>query len=180
MPSYRLEALTAPAVEPLSLDDVKTYLRVEHDDDDTALTGMISAARQYAELFTGRTFVNRNWQAVFERDAAEALYLPMGPVSAVSVVSVYERTAQTETVLDSGAYRFSDAFDRVHLLSPPCGDEIRVTYTAGYGADGDAVPQLLKEGMLNHIAALHGSAGKASSPEEARGRYLPYRRLRMA
>ena len=40
-------SIITPAVsEPLSLTDVKEFLRVDHSDDDTTLAIMISAARE--------------------------------------------------------------------------------------------------------------------------------------
>lgn len=37
--------LTAPAVEPLSLDQAKAYLRVEHADDDDLISALIAGSR---------------------------------------------------------------------------------------------------------------------------------------
>ena len=37
--------LTGPAVEPLSLDEAKTFLRVEHSDDDQVIGALIASAR---------------------------------------------------------------------------------------------------------------------------------------
>ena len=45
-----LKLVTAPAMEPMSLDEAKTYLRVEHNDEDEFIAGLIVAARQAAEL----------------------------------------------------------------------------------------------------------------------------------
>jgi hypothetical protein len=46
-------SIITPAVsEPLSLTDVKEFLRVDHSDDDVTLAIMISAARELCEQYT--------------------------------------------------------------------------------------------------------------------------------
>jgi uncharacterized phiE125 gp8 family phage protein len=37
--------LAAPAIEPLSLDQAKAYLRVEHADDDDLISALIAGSR---------------------------------------------------------------------------------------------------------------------------------------
>jgi uncharacterized phiE125 gp8 family phage protein len=46
--------LTPPAVEPVPLADAKAYLRVEHDDDDDVISGIIEGARLQIEAQTRR------------------------------------------------------------------------------------------------------------------------------
>jgi len=41
--------LTGPAVEPLSLDDARSFLRVEHGDDDPLIAVLIVGARMHVE-----------------------------------------------------------------------------------------------------------------------------------
>jgi uncharacterized phiE125 gp8 family phage protein len=59
---FGLKLITPPAVEPITLAQAKLFLRVDIADDDTLITGFITAARQYAERCTGRVFFNQTWQ----------------------------------------------------------------------------------------------------------------------
>lgn len=52
--------LTQPAVEPLTLAQAKSHLRVDFTDDDTYITSLITAARQYVEQVTNRAIFNRS------------------------------------------------------------------------------------------------------------------------
>lgn len=56
-----LKLLTAPAIEPVSLVDAKTHLRVTITDDDMLITNLISAARAHAENVCRRAFVTQQW-----------------------------------------------------------------------------------------------------------------------
>ena len=59
--AFPLQRSTAPASEPITLAAMKNYLRVDYPDDDALIQAMISAAREDAEDFTGRSFVSQQW-----------------------------------------------------------------------------------------------------------------------
>ena len=48
---------TAPSSEPLTLSDTKSYLRVDHSNDDSLITSLIIASRQFVEEHTGRALM---------------------------------------------------------------------------------------------------------------------------
>ena len=41
--------LTGPAIEPLTLNEAKEFLRVEHNDDDQVIAALIAGARTHVE-----------------------------------------------------------------------------------------------------------------------------------
>jgi hypothetical protein len=49
----------APAVEPVTLALAKQHLRVDFTDDDVLITGLITAARQWAEVYCRRAFFDQ-------------------------------------------------------------------------------------------------------------------------
>jgi uncharacterized phiE125 gp8 family phage protein len=53
---------TPPNTEPVSLDEAKNFLRVTNDNDNDLITGLIVAAREYCEMFTSRSFVNKGYR----------------------------------------------------------------------------------------------------------------------
>lgn len=59
MPSLQIE--TPPACLPVALDDMKNFLRVEFDDDDDLITGMIEGATEACEVFTMRSFISKGY-----------------------------------------------------------------------------------------------------------------------
>lgn len=65
-----LESLTptvAPAVEPATLAEAKTHLRVDHDADDALISGLIAAARAAIEAQASCTLVETTLAAAFDR-----------------------------------------------------------------------------------------------------------------
>jgi uncharacterized phiE125 gp8 family phage protein len=56
-----MRLVTAPAVEPVSLEQAKVHLRVDTADDDALIGMLISAARAHAENVCRRAFVTQQW-----------------------------------------------------------------------------------------------------------------------
>lgn len=57
-----LKQKVAPAVEPLSLNEVKLNMRVDVDDDDTLIHSKINGVRIYCELFQNRAYITQTWE----------------------------------------------------------------------------------------------------------------------
>lgn len=55
------QLVTEPAMEPVSLDEAKAHLRVDTEDDDAYITGLILAARQVVEDDTRRALLTQSW-----------------------------------------------------------------------------------------------------------------------
>lgn len=134
---FPLKRVSEPATEPVTLDDMKNYLRVDFPDDDALINGLISAARERAEDVTGRCLISQQWQFSFDRfpnhswhggyyhggynhglhrnsmfksDGLEVT-LPRGPVISVDSITYKDQTGATQT-LSPSAYN-------VDLLSQP-------------------------------------------------------------
>lgn len=58
------KVLTPPATEPISIADAKAYLRVDFPDDDALIAGLISRARSYGEMVTGRAYATQTIQQI--------------------------------------------------------------------------------------------------------------------
>lgn len=66
-PLYRLVETTPPAIEPLALDEVKAFLRVDQTADDNLISALITAARQFCEANTGRSLITRSYSLFLDR-----------------------------------------------------------------------------------------------------------------
>ncbi len=62
----RLVVATAPAEEPVTIDELKLALHIDQDVEDTLLTALLAAARGALESITGRSFVQTQWVAYFD------------------------------------------------------------------------------------------------------------------
>jgi uncharacterized phiE125 gp8 family phage protein len=106
----------APAVEPIVLADAKNFLRLDSDltADDTLITLLISAARRYAESYTGRSFITQKWKLVLDSfpgwslmgmpygttysHPKQAVIFEKGPVQSVDSIVYVDMAGVTQTV----------------------------------------------------------------------------------
>ena len=156
MLAYSLQRSSEPAVEPVSLTELKAHLHVDHTDDDTALTGLIKLGRQAVERDTGRALITQTWKLRLDQWPANYIELYNPPVQSVSGITYVDQDGATQT-WSSDEY-VVDIYSRPALirLAYNCdwpdvrGDErgIAVTYLAGYGTAGSDVPYELRQAVL--------------------------------
>lgn len=159
-----LTVTVPPASEPVTVAEAKSHLRVDISDDDTLIGSLITAAREYVELFTGQSFIQRTYRADVV-NFASAIRLPRGPVISVSSVKYYD-TSSPETLTTwaaSNYYLHNDILWRVEGVSfPSVGsrvDNVQITYTAGWldqsSPRADATPQAIQQAILLLVGDLY-------------------------
>jgi uncharacterized phiE125 gp8 family phage protein len=189
--------ITPPAAEPVTLDEVKAQARVDTDVDDALLAGLVTAARLWAEQYTGRAFINQTWQmwldiwpSIFELwwdgmrqgpvtglDAVNFISLPRPPLVSVTSVTYYDNL-DNATVWDPSNY-FVDTVREPGRLALRMGsvwpaptrltNGIGIEYVAGYGADGDSVPGTIKLAIRQLISHWYEHRGEAATAASTRG-----------
>ncbi len=171
-----LTEASLPAEEPLTLAEAKLYLRVDHDEEDAAITQMIVAARQAAEHYLKRTLVSRQWKLIYACTLPMHVRLPMGPVTSVASMSVVDEDDVSATV-DEELYALNASRTQLCISQAITGYRIEIIYTAGYG-NAASVPASIKQGMLAHVEAIYEGRGEAFVlPDAALALYFPHREV---
>lgn len=161
-----LKLVTAPTVEPVSLIEAKTHLRVLHDDDDTQIASLITAARQMVESGESwsleRSLVTTTWRLRLDR-FPKCIELPRPPLIAVTSIT-YRDTAGSTQTLSPSLYTVSTDMEPARIV-PTYGnvwpnvqghvDDVSVTFTAGYGPTAADVPQAIKQAILLGVSDLY-------------------------
>ena len=111
---------TEPAQEPVTLQEVKDYLRVEDNTDERTLRPLIETARRFAEQHLGRTLVSTTYQQYWDSlDEMEDplwegvrqgpylnyykdhLVLAQGPIISVTHIKTYNDSDEATTLASS-------------------------------------------------------------------------------
>jgi uncharacterized phiE125 gp8 family phage protein len=169
-----------PAGEPVTLSETRLYLRVDGTAEDALISDAIAAARQAAEQWLGRSLITQSWKLACDDALDDPLALPMGPVTAITGVTVVAQDGTSQTV-PATSYWLDASRRRLRLNAQVYGFRVEVVYSAGYGAAA-AVPKPIKLGILAHVAALfdqRGDLSDAAIPEAALQLYRPYREVRL-
>ena len=91
---------SAPACEPITLDEAKSHLRIETSDEDALIQSLILTSRLHIEVALGIALITQQWSCFFDRwpAALSARNTPMQPVGAV--YSVPDSTARHYALTD--------------------------------------------------------------------------------
>jgi uncharacterized phiE125 gp8 family phage protein len=147
-----------PTIEPVTLAEAKTHLRIDGTTDDDLLNGLIRAARQEVEQTTGTALLEQSWRLVLDRwPTSDTVLLRVYPLRAVLSVTLYGSEGEA-SLLAPEAYQ-TDMLSRparIHLVAPPLAlramNGVEIDFTAGFGEVGADVPDLLKRAVLLLVA----------------------------
>lgn len=167
-----LSLVTAPATEPITLDEAKAHLRVSITDDDALITALIVAARERAEQETRRALITQTWDAT-GRYFPGVIRLPKPPLISITHLKYFD-TANVEQTLDAATFyktaapagpdaspgRISLRYGQVWPSVYAEEDVVTVRFVAGYGGTA-SVPQTIKQGML--LAIGHWYANRETA-----------------
>lgn len=190
--------IASPAVPLLSLEEAKVHCRVDTDDEDGLIEGLIAAATDHLDGWSGilgRCLVNQQWQiGLFGWPSAREVHLPFPDVSEATVV--YRDADGDEQPVDfdefdvvddwGGSYvRFSGSFAPPSLFRGAVAP-VKVSFTAGYGPAAEDVPEAIRQAALllvghwydNRQAAIVGTSA-VDAPMAVDTLLAPHRLVRI-
>ncbi len=148
-----LSLITAPSVSPVSVEECKNDLRIDHTFDDDYIQDLIDAATEYVGgrdgVLGGKVLINQTWDySTNKPDSDGRLHLPITPVSSISSITYYDgdEASQSGTVGNFNLFKDED----FAYLKPITGqtwptiynrpDGITIRFVAGFGAAGSDIP----------------------------------------
>ena len=166
MLAHRSVTQTVPPTAPvLTLLEAKQQLRIDTTEDDALIENYIAVACAYCEHYTARSFVSRQFTAYYT-EIPPCVVLPHPPAQPdpPPVVEIRDENNLWE-VVDPAEYVFDYHSQPASICFSPCGSTVfcnpscssascgsdaavlRITWWAGYGEDGTAVPLLVKQAV---------------------------------
>lgn len=178
---FKLQRLTQPGIEPVTLGEFKKHLRIDADltADDDILSSLIVAAREWYEKETGRALIDQKWQQtiedhqrrytwptvrIFHFERLQEIVLRRSPVLQV-IDFVTVGTDGSETAVDASSYRLDDLGTKWPRIVPLVGFggcvELRVRFRAGFAdrtgsptEGAEKVPETAKQAIKLYGEAL--------------------------
>ncbi len=152
---------TGPALEPVSLSEVKLHLRVDHGDEDQLIASLITAARIHLETMLGLVFITQHWSLFLDEwPQSSSVVLPLSPVQSITRLTLYDES-DGAGVINPSNY-FLDALSQPARLiwrgstTRPWPERhfngIEIALTAGFGAAASDVPQPLRQAVRLLVA----------------------------
>lgn len=180
-----------PAVTPVSLDEAKDHLRVDHSDEDQLIERLIGVATSYLDGYTGilgRALITQSWRTDF--GYFNQWRIPVGDFLAMTSVSYYDTLNTFQTLATSVYQVLTDAAGPYLTLKADQSwpshyirdDAVRLTWTAGYGPAASDVPTAIRHGILMMVGDFYRNresniigASIAELPIAARHLIEPFR-----
>lgn len=164
-----LSLVQGPQGEPISLVDAKRHLRIDGNDDDALVQGLVAAARERAEAITGRQLLQATWDLKLDEFPCDyELQFPKPPLVSVTYLKYVDTGGVLQTwdvanyAVDAPAGPFADQgrLQPAYATSWPSArsdtmNAIIARFVAGYGTTGAAVPMAIRQAMLLMIAAWY-------------------------
>ncbi len=185
----RVEQLTPPQREPITLEALKDHLRVDESEDDAYLGSLIESARQTVEVAYGIAMITREVAVFLDAWPRETKYhwwdgskdgslgdlvapkhriaLPVRPVGTLLAIEVFQNGTWSSLDL-AGSYIQPGLNPQLYPASTvrqarpdiPT-DGIRIRLEAGFGADWNAVPPAIQMAVMRLAAHLYAHRGDA-------------------
>uniref|UniRef100_Q07QC6 PhiE125 gp8 family protein n=1 Tax=Rhodopseudomonas palustris (strain BisA53) TaxID=316055 RepID=Q07QC6_RHOP5 len=180
--------LQGPTVEPWTVEEAKSFLRVTHDADDAVIGALIAAARAQIEALTRRALLVQRWRLTLDRWPADrCIAWRIGPLRTLLAARVYDMAGVAQPV-DPAGFVLDTSSDRlIAPLAPPvpgrCHAGIELDAELGFGSAPSEVPEPLRHAVRTLAAhwydhrGLIASGGGAMLPANVAAMIASYRGL---
>jgi len=178
-----IKVISPPTAEPISIEEARLHLRLDAYDsppvhpDDSIVTALISAAREWAENFTGRAISPVTLEIALDEFPRlnEGIELPRPPLISVDSVRYTDEDGDQQTMATS-EYS-TDTYQEPSWLMPaqdtdwPSTDTVfnavKIRYEAGYSTPGDSpdpnpLPKSIKQAILLMLSHLYENREETS------------------
>ena len=165
---------TAPASEPISVDEAKAHLRVTFTDDDSYIASLVTAARIACEQSTQRAFITQTWEKFIDAFPADGIDLPYPPTLSLTSIKYIDINGTLQTL--SGASYKLDVVSTPGWVVPAYGytwptareeiNAVTLEYITGYGSAA-SVPQPIKQAMHLLVGQWYENREAASEKSQS-------------
>ncbi|MDX1949584.1 MAG: phage head-tail connector protein [Rickettsiales bacterium] len=171
-----LVKLEEPTIEPLTIDEVKRFVRITGDYENNTIQDLIKSARQDAERYMKSSILKQKWRLSFKYYVDNEIEMPMGPVISIDEINIIGKDG-SESLFNSSFYQLSPAKYFLFFDKIPSGRFITIDYFTGFGETLQSVPAQIKTALLNQVAYLYENRNKVDLNPASREVFNLYRRV---
>ncbi|MBN8828638.1 MAG: phage gp6-like head-tail connector protein [Sphingobacteriia bacterium] len=168
---YSLEKIAVASNPVISLEEVKQYLRVEHNDEDEIIKDMILAALQTAEQFLNIEIIPKKYIAKYQNILLRKCILPLNPISKINAIRIKNyNEIKLITNFEMTNDKILNFKDLIYT------NELEIDFTTGF-ENTEVLPKFIKQGVLLHTLKLYER--KIDAFDEIYLIYQPYKKIRI-
>lgn len=175
--------IAPPLAEPLTLAEVKAYLRLDGAEEDGLLTALVKVAREHLERMAGLALMPQTLRLYLDDWPQDGvIQIARGPVQSLESIVVYDSAgvavdlALAGHVLD-GRSRPARLMLNRSVKPGRALNGIEIDFVAGFGTAATDVPDTLKRAMLMHVSHMFAYRGIVGPENQPVGVPAGYERL---
>ena len=143
--------LTPPQIEPVSLSEMKAYLKIEHADEDDLLRAFVTSARIHLEQMLGLQFIAQTWRVVIDGPFSSSFLVPVSPLSNILDAALISPEGDV-AVLGREAFAIEREQGPARIRNQTgvvlfSGQKLQLDVEVGFGATADDVPATLRQAI---------------------------------
>ena len=157
--------ITPPATEPVDLNELKQFLRITHDQEDTLLTNLIRTAREWLEQETNHILMQQRILVHISFDLRNpkirlmngrtGVLIPLGPIKGVHHVHSIMVDGQKLLLRRNQYQQTQNGESTLLVTSVEDGVGMDIDCTVGYGQRVEDVPAYLRHMVLQGVLHLY-------------------------
>lgn len=155
----------------ISLNDVKSHLRIDFSQEDAYITNLIKTATQRFENITGIDLITKQYKTFLDNFPCINTPIKIKRTKLQSIASIQYYLNGVLTTFASSNYYFTETnhYSEIYLYDEKeypeeidnRADAVVINFTSGFGASEANVPFDYKQAIMEYIAFLYKNRGDA-------------------
>lgn len=155
---------TDATTEVITLDEIKTFLKVDGTDYDSILTPFIKVSRQIGEKITGRDFVEKEYKTFLDSfPYCHGIEIRKSKLKSITSIQYYDVNNTLQTLSSSDYYFTNDEnYSSIYInndKSFPTTYERKQAAIITFKVDYPNIPQGIKQACLSVCSYLFENSG---------------------
>jgi len=171
---------TNPSIDPVTVDELKLFCRIDGTEEDELLANFITAATLMTERHLGRALIQQSITLLMDFWPGEIIDLPRPPLISITSVATLDEDDTATAYSSSNYYTITQSIPGKLVLKQSvtwpsntsrsyCG--FKIIYKAGYGIGSTQVPQPIREGIKVWASEMY--EGRTIDEDKPPPRVLP-------
>lgn len=141
----------------LSIESVKSYLKITHKHDDDLLKMLIASVASKCEIYTGLSLITKDFRLEYTAQNNK-FHIPLRPLQKIHSIRSSNRYQTDEIPIKY--YSICQDYVIMHTL---LSGQIYIYCSCGFGESEKDIPQEIKLAMTMHVADLYETRGYQSN-----------------
>ncbi|MEM9676744.1 MAG: head-tail connector protein [Pseudomonadota bacterium] len=164
--------LVPPALEPVTLVDVKAHMRIDTNAEDTLISDLIKVGREHVEHVTGQKLLSQTWRQ-YEPGLGltREVCARVGPVQSINAVTIYAQDGTPRVLAGQEAWinrtRHQTRIAFAHTVVPAeTINGVEIDLVVGMADTAIEVPGSLRHAILLLVAHWYEFRGAVPADQQ--------------